>query len=104
MRRRDVDPPTPVDPRAVPADVRREVWERDGGRCTFVSEDGRRCDSRWKLELDHVVPAALGGPPTTSNLRLRCRGHNLLHAVDVFGREHMARFRLDAAAPRAPLG
>lgn len=79
--------------RAIPASVRREVWARDGGRCTFEAKDGRRCGSRWQLELDHVHPAALGGAPTIDNLRLRCRRHNILHAEEVYGREHMARFR-----------
>jgi hypothetical protein len=44
------------------------------------------------LELDHVVPVALGGASTIANLRVRCRGHNLLDAEQVFGRAHMARF------------
>ncbi len=78
---------------AIPMDVRREVWARDGGRCTFVAADGTRCDSRWQLELDHVEPRALGGPATTANLRLRCKTHNLLHAEAVFGADHMARYR-----------
>jgi hypothetical protein len=30
-----------TDPRHVAAEVRRAVWARDGGRCTFVSECGR---------------------------------------------------------------
>ncbi|HZZ85924.1 MAG TPA: HNH endonuclease [Anaeromyxobacteraceae bacterium] len=83
-------------PRAIPAAVRRAVWARDAGCCTFTAPDGIRCASRWKLELDHVVPAALGGPPTADNLRLRCRTHNLLHAEAVFGREHMERCRAGA--------
>ncbi|MGH2403021.1 MAG: hypothetical protein ACRDGN_01030 [bacterium] len=29
--------------RHIPAAVRRAVWARDGGRCAFVSNDGRRC-------------------------------------------------------------
>lgn len=86
------------DPTAVPAAVRRAVWRRDGGRCTFVSADGRRCGSTWKLELDHVQAAALGGPPTLANLRLRCRPHNLLHAEETFGRAHMAKFVREAVA------
>jgi len=86
------------DPMAVPAAVRRAVWKRDGGRCTFVGADGRRCGSTWKLELDHVHAAALGGPPTLANLRLRCRPHNLLHAEETFGRAHMARFVREAVA------
>jgi len=31
--------------------VRRAVWKRDGGRCAFVSEDGKRCDERSMLEF-----------------------------------------------------
>jgi hypothetical protein len=78
--------------RHVPAAIRREVWDRDGGRCAWTSEDGRRCGSRWKLELDHVRPDAFGGEPTADNLRLTCRTHNALHAEQVFGRDHMATF------------
>ncbi|HZZ83447.1 MAG TPA: HNH endonuclease signature motif containing protein [Anaeromyxobacteraceae bacterium] len=81
---------------AIPAAVRREVWARDGGRCAWRGEGGRRCESRWQLELDHVVPVALGGPTTAANLRLACRAHNGFHAEQVFGREHMARFRRGA--------
>lgn len=77
----------------IPAAVKRAVWERDGGRCTYVSAEGRRCESRWQLEYDHVEAAALGGPSTIDGLRLRCRPHNALHAEETFGREHMARFR-----------
>jgi hypothetical protein len=80
----------------IPAAVRREVWKRDGGRCTFVGPDGCRCDSRWQLEMDHIVPPVLGGTSTVDNVRLRCRGHNLLHAENVYGREHMDQFRRPA--------
>ena len=80
------------DPRAISAAVRREVWKRDGGCCTWIGIDGRRCASRWKVEIDHVVPAARGGPPIASNLRLLCANHNAYHAEQTYGREHMARF------------
>ncbi len=36
--------------RHVPADVRRKVWQRDGGRCTFESDRGKRCEARTRLE------------------------------------------------------
>jgi 5-methylcytosine-specific restriction endonuclease McrA len=90
---RQPKPATPGKRQPIPAEVRRAVFDRDGGRCTYVSPDGHRCGSRWRLELDHVEPAALGGPSTTENLRLRCKAHNALHAEETFGREHMARFR-----------
>jgi hypothetical protein len=89
------DPNASNDPGSahIPAAVRREVWKRDGGRCTFVGPNGCRCDSRWQLEFDHIVPPALGGTSTAGNLRLRCRPHNMLHAEHTYGREHMDRFR-----------
>jgi 5-methylcytosine-specific restriction endonuclease McrA len=75
--------------RHIPAPVRRAVVERDGGRCTFVSEQGKRCDSRTRLELDHVEPLARGGEATVAGLRLLCRAHNQ-HAADrALGRQFM---------------
>ena len=48
--------------RYIPAPVRREVWRRDGSCCSFVDpHSGRRCSSRFLLELDHLVPFARGG-------------------------------------------
>jgi 5-methylcytosine-specific restriction endonuclease McrA len=75
----------------VPRAVRREVFERDGERCTFVDPSGRRCESRTWLELDHRVPRALRGADDVSNLSVRCRAHNRLSAEEQFGREHMDR-------------
>lgn len=72
--------------RRVPAAVKVEVWNRDGGRCAFVSEDGRRCDSRDALEFDHIQPWALGGrSDLVENIRLLCRAHNLRLARRRFG-------------------
>lgn len=95
--------------RHVPLAVRREVFRRDGGRCMFTGEAGCRCESRRRLELDHVVPLARGGRSTADNLRLRCRPHNQLEAERVFGREFMqanrerlAREAVPVAARRPP--
>jgi 5-methylcytosine-specific restriction endonuclease McrA len=75
--------------RQIPADVKRAVWERDGGRCTFVSENGHRCEARTRLEFDHVEAVAQGGHATVKGLRLRCRAHNQLEAERAFGRDFM---------------
>jgi hypothetical protein len=91
-------------PRHVPAEVRRAVWERDGGRCTFVSEAGRRCPARERLEFDHVEPVARGGRATVQGIRLRCRAHNQFAAEIAFGSGFMARKREEAAAERARRG
>ncbi|MEO8901401.1 MAG: hypothetical protein ABI488_06765 [Polyangiaceae bacterium] len=76
--------------RRIPAAVVREVYVRDEGRCSFVSRDGRRCDCRVFLEVDHCTPFAVNGAPTILNLRLRCRAHNQWHAVRYFGRKYVA--------------
>jgi hypothetical protein len=80
-------------PRHVPAEVRRAVWERDGGRCTFVSANGHHCESHTLLEYDHVDPVAREGRATASNLRLRCRAHNQYAAECAFGAGFMKRKR-----------
>jgi len=65
--------------RYIPAPVRREVWRRDGGCCRYVDPySGRRCGSRFLLELDHIVPFALGGSAEAGNLRLHCSAHHRL--------------------------
>jgi hypothetical protein len=79
--------------RSIPIAIRREVWKRDSGCCTWKGPDGRRCGSRWKVELDHVVPVALGGSSEVGNLRLLCARHNAFYAEQVYGREYMERFR-----------
>jgi hypothetical protein len=77
--------------RYIAAAVRREVYLRDHGRCSFVSADGRRCDARAFLEFDHVEPWAAFGASAADNLRLRCRAHNGLHAWNCFGALYIAR-------------
>ncbi len=73
-----------------PVAVAREVYERDGKQCTFVSADGRRCTSRYGLEIDHVEAWALGGENTVANQRLLCRAHNRQQARQTFGRAYVA--------------
>ncbi len=74
------------------AEIKRVVWQRDGGRCGYVSPDGRRCGSRHGLEYDHIRPRAMGGETAVENLRLRCRAHNRLAAIQAFGPEKLAEF------------
>jgi hypothetical protein len=82
--------------RHVPAEVRRTVWQRDGGQCTFVSERGKRCESTTRLEFDHVDPVARGGETSTARMRLRCRAHNQYAAECTFGTEFMRGKRQEA--------
>jgi hypothetical protein len=71
--------------REIAADVRRKVWERDGGRCAFVGRSGRRCAARRFLEIHHLDPHALGGGKTADELALRCSRHNRYESELYFG-------------------
>jgi hypothetical protein len=88
-------------PRTIPARVRRAVWKRDGGRCTFVGEGGHRCEARKPLQFDHTLEVARGGEATVENVRLLCRAHNQHAAERTFGAEFMRRKRITAAEFRA---
>ena len=85
--------------RTIPAAVRRAVAERDQYRCTYVDDRGHRCRETSGLELHHEHAYALGGPPTTANIALRCRAHNALAAEQDYGREFMASKMARAPAP-----
>ncbi len=74
------------------AEIKRRVWARDCGRCGYVGPDGRKCGTRRGLEFDHVVPLACGGETAVENLRLRCRPHNRLEAIQNFGHGKVAEF------------
>ena len=84
--------------RHIPAEIRRAVWERDRGQCTFVGANGTRCDARRFLEFDHVEPVARGGEATVQNLRLRCRTHNQYEAERAFGAGFMEHKRRQHSA------
>jgi hypothetical protein len=79
--------------RHVPAALRRAVFERDEGRCTYRSDSGERCRETAHLELHHLVPFARGGEHRLDNLTLRCRAHNALAAEQDFGTDFVALAR-----------
>ena len=63
--------------RAIPAAVRRLVWQRDQGRCCYRDPiSDRRCTSAHLLQLDHLLPVAQGGGADPENLRLLCEARD----------------------------
>jgi hypothetical protein len=77
---------------AIPAAVRRAVWARDGGRCSWPLDGGGCCGSTRRLELDHLVPWAEWGGATEANLRVVCAVHNRVAARVAFGERWMGRY------------
>ena len=79
--------------RHVPAAIRRAVFERDAGRCTYFCDTGERCRETVRLELHHQQAFARGGEHLLENITLRCRAHNALAAEEDFGKELIATAR-----------
>jgi hypothetical protein len=88
--------------RYVPAAVKRAVWERDQARCTWPMGDGELCGSTHRLEFDHDLEVALGGTPVPGNIRLLCKGHNLMKAEQHLGKALMAKFTKGGPLRRDP--
>jgi 5-methylcytosine-specific restriction endonuclease McrA len=82
-----------ANPRHIPAEVKRAVWERDEGQCTFVGPAGKRCPARTRLEFDHIQEVARGGRASVAGIRLCCRAHNQYEAERTFGTEFMHQKR-----------
>ena len=57
--------------RMIPSAVKREVWERDQGRCVICGADD-------PIQFDHVIPYSAGGSSITAeNVQILCARHNL---------------------------
>jgi 5-methylcytosine-specific restriction endonuclease McrA len=68
--------------RHISALVKREVWNRDNGKC-------QNCGSHQQVEYDHSLPFSWGGKHLASNIRLLCRPCNLRAGVKAFGKDKM---------------
>ena len=94
--------------RHIPDAIKREVYERDGGRCTFTDEHGGRCGETGALEFDHLDGFARTHLHRADRIRLLCRAHNQHAADQMYGRAFMERARASvdrlAAADGIPSG
>lgn len=79
--------------RHIPADLKRAVYERDAGRCTFVGTSGHRCNTESFIEYHHSTPFSMGGDATVDNIRILCAGHNRHQAELDYGPEVIASAR-----------
>ncbi len=76
----------PAAPRKVSkAEVLREVVRKADYKC-------ENCGSRHALEIDHILPRALGGTDDPKNLRTLCRNCNQRAAIERFGLRKMDPF------------
>ena len=48
--------------RVIPSSLRKHIWERDEGQCTYIHlQTKRKCSSKHLLQIDHIRPFSLGG-------------------------------------------
>ncbi len=77
----------------IPAATKQRVWLRDEGRCTFEDANGRRCETKSMIELDHIIMKCRGGDDSIDNLRLLCRYHNQCSAAVALDRIDLRQYR-----------
>jgi hypothetical protein len=92
-RKRLADTDTAPTSRHIPAAVRRAVRERDGDRCRYVDEQGRRCSARDRLEFHHRHPFGMGGDHSPGNTHLLCPSHNRYLAERDYGQAAIGKHR-----------
>jgi hypothetical protein len=90
--------------RHIPDAVKREVYERDAGRCTFTADDGRRCAETGALEFDHLDGFARTRLHQADRIRLLCHAHNQHAAEKMYGRAFMERARAVVDRPAVGSG
>ncbi len=70
--------------------AKKMAFHRADEQCTYFSElTGKRCTEKHFLQVEHIVPVAMGGSSEQENLTVLCACHNRLSAIDSFGMEKM---------------
>ena len=81
------------DAAGVKPSLRNVVFRKTHGACEYRDPaSGRTCGSRYRLQIDHIKPKALGGGNEIKNLRALYQPDNLLMAERVFRRKKISEF------------
>jgi hypothetical protein len=74
-------PAKPLNRSYISIHKKRFLLQKAKDCCEFVDvKSGKRCASKYQLQIDHRHPKARGGSDDVENLRVLCRTHNLLMA------------------------
>lgn len=71
--------------RYIAKETKRKIFHRAEGRCEFISNEGKRCESQHQLEIDHKVPWSQGGGNDENNLQVCCKIHNSFRTMETHG-------------------
>ena len=99
QRLTDAEDLTPPGPKPLPRAVRDAALAKAGGACEFAEpRTGARCGGRTRVEVDHVLPKALGGTDEAINLRCLCATHNRSEARRELGPRWASAWERKSAA------
>lgn len=63
----------------LPLNLKRSLMKNAEHTCQYIDKStGRKCDSKYQLQVDHIHPLAKGGSDIEINLQILCRTHNHL--------------------------
>jgi hypothetical protein len=71
--------------RYIPVKVKAATVARAQSQCEYIGASGKRCCERRHLQFEHVTPFARGGTNSEVNIKMYCRAHNQLTAMELFG-------------------
>lgn len=75
-RTSQTEQPTKAARKSVPMVIQRKIFQRDQS-CQFQDKiTGHKCESKWKLTIDHIQPVWAKGNNEVENLRILCSAHN----------------------------
>lgn len=67
--------------KSISVPMKRALLEKAHHSCEYQDPISKKsCQSKYQLQIDHIIPKALGGNDHIGNLRVLCRTHNLLSA------------------------
>jgi hypothetical protein len=78
--------------RYIPVKVKAATIARAQLQCEYIGASGKRCEEKRDLQFEHVTPFAKCGGNAESNIKVFCRGHNQLTALEAFGQEKWRSF------------
>ena len=62
--------------RYISREVKRTVFKRSHNQCEHIDPDGRRCDSQFQMQFDHIIAFSKNGGSELNNIQHLCRVHN----------------------------